>query len=68
MFKLLLTQTRYTLGLDNDTSLRSLIDDFVSAESILQNVTNPSGNISSGGLGEPKFMIDETAFTGSWGR
>ena len=24
--------------------------------------------MSSGGLGEPKFNIDETAFTGSWGR
>ncbi|KAF4623996.1 hypothetical protein G7Y89_g14180 [Cudoniella acicularis] len=28
----------------------------------------PSGGLSSGGLGEPKFNADTTAFTGSWGR
>ncbi|GBE83088.1 Glucoamylase [Sparassis crispa] len=51
-----------------DTTLRSLIDDFVEAEATLQQVTNPSGTVSSGGLGEPKFYINETAFEGSWGR
>ncbi|KII86815.1 carbohydrate-binding module family 20 protein [Plicaturopsis crispa FD-325 SS-3] len=64
VFKLIIDQ--YTLGLD--TSLRSQIDNFVSAESILQQVSNPSGTVSTGGLGEPKFNIDETAFTGAWGR
>ncbi|QRV82228.1 glycoside hydrolase family 15 protein [Ceratobasidium sp. AG-Ba] len=34
----------------------------------LQQVSNPSGTIDAGGLGEPKFHINETAFTGSWGR
>ncbi|KAH9480596.1 Glucoamylase [Psilocybe cubensis] len=34
----------------------------------LQQVTNPSGTVSTGGLGEPKFNIDGSAFTGSWGR
>ncbi|KAF7782370.1 CAZyme family GH15 and CBM20 [Agaricus bisporus var. burnettii] len=57
---------QYTLGLD--TSLRSHIDNFVSSQKIIQQVSNPSGTISTGGLGEPKFNIDETAFTGSWGR
>ncbi|KAH8118290.1 glucoamylase [Phellopilus nigrolimitatus] len=64
VFKALIDQ--FTQG--SDTSLRSLIDDFVSAESILQQVSNPSGSVSTGGLGEPKFNIDETAFTGAWGR
>ncbi|OBZ68698.1 Glucoamylase [Grifola frondosa] len=64
VFKALIDQ--YTTGAD--TSLRSLIDDFVSAEATLQQVSNPSGTVSSGGLGEPKFNIDETAFTGAWGR
>ncbi|KAJ3536836.1 hypothetical protein NM688_g6784 [Phlebia brevispora] len=64
VFKVLIDQ--YTTGAD--TSLRTLIDEFVSAEAILQQVTNPSGSVTTGGLGEPKFNIDETAFTGSWGR
>ncbi|EPS97511.1 hypothetical protein FOMPIDRAFT_154119 [Fomitopsis schrenkii] len=51
-----------------DDTLGSLIDDFTAAEAILQQVDNPSGSVSTGGLGEPKFNIDETAFTGAWGR
>ena len=64
VFKTVIDQ--FTTGAD--TSLRSLIDLFVTAESNLQSVSNPSGSITTGGLGEPKFMIDGTAFTGSWGR
>ncbi|KAJ7072585.1 glucoamylase [Mycena amicta] len=48
--------------------LQTLIEQFIQAETKLQNVTNPSGNILSGGLGEPKFNADMTAFTGAWGR
>ncbi|GJE98974.1 glycoside hydrolase family 15 protein [Phanerochaete sordida] len=64
VFKTIVDQ--YTSG--TDTSTRALIDAFVAAEGTLQQVTNPSGSVSTGGLGEPKFNIDETAFTGSWGR
>lgn len=64
VFKAVIDQ--YTSGAD--TTLRGLIDSFVSAEATLQQVTNPSGTVSSGGLGEPKFNIDESAFTGAWGR
>jgi len=64
VFKCLIDQ--YTTG--EDTTLRTLIDEFLGAESKLQQVTNPSGNVSTGGLGEPKFNIDLTAFTGPWGR
>ena len=64
MFKELIDQ--FISG--EDTSLRRLIDDFVTAEATLQQVTNPSGSVSTGGLGEPKFNIDETAFTDAWGR
>ncbi|KAF8893880.1 glucoamylase [Infundibulicybe gibba] len=56
---------QFTLGLD--TTLRPQIDNFVAAQKIIQQVSNPSGSVSSGGLGEPKFNIDETAFTGAWG-
>jgi glucoamylase len=56
---------RFTLGLD--TTLRPQIDNFVAAQTAIQQVSNPSGTVSSGGLGEPKFNIDETAFTEPWG-
>ncbi|SJL07773.1 related to Glucoamylase [Armillaria ostoyae] len=64
VFQALIDQ--YTLGLD--TTLRTEIDNFVSAETTQQQVSNPSGSVSSGGLGEPKFNIDLSAFTGAWGR
>jgi len=66
VFKLLIDQ--YTINDSSDGSMRSLIDFFVTAEGHIQQVTNPSGSVSTGGLGEPKFMINETAFTGPWGR
>ena len=64
VFKLLIDQ--YTSG--QDGSLGYLIDDFVSAQGRLQYVSNPSGDIKTGGLGEPKYNIDESAFTLDWGR
>jgi len=64
VFKVIADQ--FTQG--QDDSLRGLIDDFVIAEARLQKVSNPSGAINSGGLGEPKFNINETAYTDSWGR
>ena len=64
VFKVITDQ--FTHGEDN--SLRGLIEDFFVAEAVLQQVTNPSGTIATGGLGEPKFNIDGSAFTGSWGR
>ncbi|KAH6911528.1 glucoamylase [Coprinopsis sp. MPI-PUGE-AT-0042] len=51
-----------------DSTHRKRLDDYVAAQTILQNVNNPSGSLTTGGLGEPKFEIDLTAFTGSWGR
>lgn len=51
-----------------DTSLQSKIDDFVSSQTTLQGVSNPSGGPDSGGLGEPKFNVDMSAYTGAWGR
>ena len=63
-FKAIVDQ--YTSGADS--SLRTLIDQYVSSQTILQQVSNPSGTVSSGGLGEPKFNIDESSFTGAWGR
>ncbi|QSZ31699.1 hypothetical protein DSL72_001266 [Monilinia vaccinii-corymbosi] len=49
-------------------SLQQEIQNYISSQAGLQTVSNPSGGLSSGGLGEPKFNADKTAFTGSWGR
>ncbi|KAJ3522244.1 hypothetical protein NMY22_g11976 [Coprinellus aureogranulatus] len=56
----------YTRGEDNN--LRTKIDQYVDAQAYLQTVNNPSGTISTGGLGEPKFHVNLTQFTGDWGR
>ncbi|KIK68987.1 carbohydrate-binding module family 20 protein [Collybiopsis luxurians FD-317 M1] len=64
VFQVIIDQ--FTLGID--TSTRGEIDNYVAAQAIIQQVSNPSGSFTSGGLGEPKFNIDETAFTGAWGR
>ncbi|KAF2437500.1 carbohydrate-binding module family 20 protein [Karstenula rhodostoma CBS 690.94] len=51
-----------------DTTLRKKLDEYVSSQTYLQTVSNPSGGPDTGGLGEPKFNVDRTAFTGAWGR
>lgn len=53
---------------NGDTALLTVIEEYISSQAYIQTVSNPSGGLSSGGLGEPKFNVDETAFTGSWGR
>ncbi|PPQ97586.1 hypothetical protein CVT26_002314 [Gymnopilus dilepis] len=57
---------KFTRG--GDPTLRTSIDQYFEAQVALQQVSNPSGTVSTGGLGEPKFNIDGTAFTGPWGR
>ncbi|KAG6860218.1 hypothetical protein C0995_014028 [Termitomyces sp. Mi166 len=64
VFKCLIDQ--YTLG--EDPALRGRIDDYIWSQTILQQISNPSGNLTTGGLGEPKFFIDLEAFTDGWGR
>lgn len=55
------------LGNDN---LRKTIDDYTTAQAVLQTIANPSGSLwpSGEGLGEPKFYTNITTFTGDWGR
>ncbi|CAE6533389.1 unnamed protein product [Rhizoctonia solani] len=64
VYKVLVDQ--YISGRDN--SLLQGIYDWIASQTRLQQVTNPSGTVAAGGLGEPKFHINETEFTGSWGR
>lgn len=52
-----------------NTSLQTEIENYIAAQAKLQGVSNPSGSLSDGtGLGEPKFNVDLSAFTGSWGK
>lgn len=52
-----------------NTSLQPEIQNYIYAQAKLQTVSNPSGDLSNGaGLGEPKFEVDGTAYTGAWGR
>jgi len=41
----------------DDPSLRRHIDAYISVETIIQQITNPSGPAGKSGLGEPKFHI-----------
>lgn len=51
-----------------DTTLQQEIHNYVAAQAKLQGVSNPSGSLSDGsGLAEPKFNVDLSAYTGSWG-
>ncbi|KAH6873910.1 putative glucoamylase GMY2 [Thelonectria olida] len=54
--------------INGDRSLQRKIEEYISAQAHLQGVSNPSGSPESGGLGEPKFNVNLTEFTGSWGR
>lgn len=55
--------------LQGKRELRSLIQNYLKSQAILQTVSNPSGALSSGrGLGEPKYYSNLTRFNGDWGR
>ncbi|CRK34434.1 hypothetical protein BN1723_004068 [Verticillium longisporum] len=52
-----------------DPALQDKIQQYVASSAQLQGVSNPSGELWNGeGLGEAKFNVDLTAFTGDWGR
>ncbi|KAL7422578.1 glycoside hydrolase 15 protein [Cryptotrichosporon argae] len=53
---------------DVDTTLEPFVRAFVGAQADLQVVKTRSGELSTGGLNEPKFSVDGTAFNGEWGR
>lgn len=62
-------KTLVELFRNGETSLQTTIIDYINAQAFLQTVSNPSGSLTDGqGLGEPHFNVDETAFTGAWGR
>ncbi|KAK5958349.1 glycoside hydrolase 15 protein [Knufia fluminis] len=64
VFKMLVDE--FLAGQDE---LGTNIQDYIGAQAVIQGINNPSGSLTDGqGLGEPKFNVDETAFTGNWGR
>nr|XP_018260400.1 uncharacterized protein I303_07318 [Kwoniella dejecticola CBS 10117]OBR82558.1 hypothetical protein I303_07318 [Kwoniella dejecticola CBS 10117] len=46
----------------------NLIRAYIKSQKQIQNTPNPSGDLYDGGLNEPKFHVDGSPFTGSWGR
>lgn len=52
-----------------DADLQRKIQEYIVAQAKVQGVSNPSGGLVDGsGLGEPKFNVDLTQFTGAWGK
>ena len=52
-----------------DAGLQTQIQNYIAEQGRLQAVSNPSGSLSDGtGLGEAKYNVDGSAFTGAWGR
>lgn len=48
--------------------LETLIRSYIHAQTAIQVTPNPSGDLWTGGLNEPKFHVDGSAFNGEWGR
>ncbi|WVQ95970.1 hypothetical protein IAU59_003069 [Kwoniella sp. CBS 9459] len=46
----------------------NLLRSYISSQAHLQNTPNPSGDLGTGGLNEPKFHANGSAFLGDWGR
>ncbi|KFY35340.1 hypothetical protein V494_05995, partial [Pseudogymnoascus sp. VKM F-4513 (FW-928)] len=65
VFKYLLDK----FGNEYSESLQAQVQNYIVAQAKLQGISNPSGSLDNGaGLGEPKFEVNLTAFTGDWGR
>ncbi|KAJ4135994.1 hypothetical protein NW768_003602 [Fusarium equiseti] len=52
-----------------DAGLQKKIQQYIASQAKLQGVSNPSGSLSDGSsLGEAKYEVDLSPFTGGWGR
>lgn len=55
--------------INGQASYEATINDYITSQAVLQTVTNPSGTFfGGGGLGEPKFQVNEKPFNAPWGR
>jgi glucoamylase len=48
--------------------LEATIRSYIQAQAAIQVKPNPSGDLWTGGLNEPKFNVDGSRFDGEWGR
>ncbi|ODV88797.1 glycoside hydrolase family 15 protein [Tortispora caseinolytica NRRL Y-17796] len=48
--------------------LELIFANYIELSRQVQRTSNPSGTMYTGGLGEPKFEVDGSPFTGAWGR
>ncbi|KAL1408244.1 glycoside hydrolase 15 protein [Vanrija albida] len=48
--------------------VEDVLRSYVHAEEMIQAQSNPSGDLWTGGLSEPKFNVDYSPYTGDWGR
>lgn len=58
------------LSFTKNSGLRVQIEDWITAQAVLQTVANPSGGLlpDGKGLGEPKNLANGARFNGAWGR
>ncbi|KAF8248010.1 hypothetical protein K440DRAFT_583955 [Wilcoxina mikolae CBS 423.85] len=63
VFKVLLNQY-----INGNSSLDTFLREYAGESDKLQKTENLSGGYTTGGIGEPKFRVDGTPFTGNWGR
>lgn len=54
--------------LKGNNSLEGYLRDYVNESQKLQHSNNPSGGYTTGGIGEPKFHVNGSPYTGGWGR
>lgn len=58
-----------TFSQEYDPELQGQIQNYIASQAQLQGISDPSGSLYDGkGLGEPKFEVDLTEFTGDWGK
>ena len=62
------THTDGDAEMDPDPLIEPLVRAYVSFQQRLQTVKSRSGDLWTGGLNEPKFDVNGTAFEGDWGR
>lgn len=51
-----------------DGLIEPLVRDYIAFQQQLQSTPSRSGDLWSGGLNEPKFHVDGSAYDGDWGR
>lgn len=67
------SQTTSTIPVDaksntSDVLFEPLIRAYITSQAELQTVKTLSGDLLTGGLSEPKYLVDGTAFNDPWGR